>query len=393
MPNDGSWRGNYLSQPNLFNPDSSGVGLFKIFYDRTDQNGCTITKEVNINIQALPTFYLKDSSTFCTDGGSILLTKELVTTFVPNGSTTTFYINNIQVPENYNLNSLAPNTYNVKAIHQQGECTVSDTGRIHIIAKTTLSLPPNDTVCINDGTFQLTASPTGGSWSGPGVNPATGVIDLNMAKGGVKMYNYVFEKGTSCEVSGSVNIKINDPANNLNIGADTAFCYGPTALALTASPGNGTWNGQGVQPSFGIIDLTQLKTDTTYTYQYCVNDNAISNCQACKEKKITIHSLPQPTFLKDSTNCIGEVITFTNTTPPGSYDPATVSWNFGNGNTSHLDPAVTQSYASKNNYTVALTLKNYNGCSNTYSQTIRVTTKPTIGSNLMLPPVHVHLTL
>ncbi|MBL0084092.1 MAG: hypothetical protein IPP37_17445 [Saprospiraceae bacterium] len=66
---------------------------------------------------------------------------------------------------------------------------------------------PNDTVCINDGTFQLTASPTGGSWSGPGVNPATGVIDLNMAKGGVKMYNYVFEKGTSCEVSGSVNIK------------------------------------------------------------------------------------------------------------------------------------------------------------------------------------------
>lgn len=386
MPNDGSWRGNYLSQPNLFNPDSSGVGLFKVFYDRTDQNGCTITKEVEVEIQALPTFSLKDSSTFCTDGGPILLTEELVTTFVPNGSTTTFYINNIQVPENYNLNSLAPNTYNVKAIYQQGECIVSDTGRIHIIAKTTLSLSPNDTLCINDGTFQLIASPTGGTWTGPGVNPATGVINLNVAKGGVKTYNYVFEKGKSCEVSGSVNIKINDPANNLNIGADTSFCYGPTALALTASPGNGTWNGQGIQPSFGIIDLTQLKMDTTYTYQYCVNDNAISDCQACKEKKITIHSLPQPTFVKDTNNCIGEVITFTNTTPPGSYDPATVSWNFGNGNTSHLDPTVTASYATKNNYTVSLSLKNYNDCPNTYSQTIRVTTKPNIGSNLMLPP-------
>ena len=103
-------------------------------------------------------------------------------------------------------------------------------------------------------------------------------------------------------------------------------------------------------------------------------------------KTITIHSLPQPIFVKDSTNCIGEVITFTNTTPPGSYDPATVSWNFGNGNTSDLDPVVTQSYATKNNYTVTLSLKNYNGCFNTYSQTIRVTTKPTIGSTLMLPP-------
>lgn len=199
------------------------------------------------------------------------------------------------------------------------------------------------------------------------------------------MYNYVFEKGTSCEVSGSVSIKINDPANNLAVGADTAFCYGPSTLALTASPGNGSWSGQGVQPSFGIIDLTQLKSDTTYTYQYCVNDNAISNCQACKEKKITIHSLPQPVFVKDSTNCIGETIMFTNTTPIGSYDPATVRWNFGNGNTSNLDPIVTQSYVTKNNYTVTLTLKNFNGCSNTYSQTIRVTTKPTVGSNLMLP--------
>lgn len=385
MPNDGLWRGNYLTQPNLFNPDSSGVGLFKVFYDRTDQNGCTITKEVNINIQALPAFSLKDSSTFCADGGPILLTSELVDTVIPYSTNTQFFINNMAVPNNYNLFGLSPGLYFVEAIHQQGECTVSDTGRIHIIAKKTLLMPPNDTLCINDGTFQLTASPSGGTWSGPGVNPITGVINLNVAKGGVKMYNYVFEKGTSCEVSGSVNIKINDPANSLDIGQDETFCFGPTTKALTANVPNGTWSGTGIQPGNGIIDLTLLKTDTTYTYQYCINDSELNNCPACKQKKITILSLPQAAFIKDSTNCIGEVITFTNTTPTGSYDPATVRWNFGNGNTSNLDPIVTQSYAIKNNYTVTLTLKNYNGCSNTYSQTIRVTTKPTVGSNLMLP--------
>ncbi len=386
-PTGGIWLGLGIidSIKGIFDPTKAIGGLNTIQYKYDDGN-CISNTPVSIQIDLLPTFSLKDSSTFCTDGGPILLTEELVTTFVPNGSTTTFYINNIQVPENYNLNSLAPNTYSVKAFHQQGECIVSDTGRIHIIAKTTLSLPPNDTVCINDGTFQLTASPAGGTWSGPGVNPATGVINLNVAMGGVKMYNYVFEKGTSCEVSGSVNIKINDPANNLNIGADTAFCYGPTVLALTASPGNGTWNGQGVQPSFGIIDLTQLKTDIAYTYQYCVNDNAIANCQACKSKTITILSLPQPAFVHDTTTCLGEVITFTNTTPPGSYDPTTVRWDFGDGITSSLNPSLTHTYNVKNNYTVTLSLTKPNGCSNSISQLIRVTTPPTVGSQLMLPP-------
>ncbi len=386
IPPGGTWMGPGIIDmiKGIFDPSKANGGINVIQYTYDDGNCISITP-ANIQIDALPAFSLKDSSTFCADGGPILLTEELVTTFVPNGSTTTFYINNIQVPENYNLNSLAPNTYNVKAIHQQGECTVSDTGRILIIAKKTLSMPPNDTLCINDGTFQLTASPSGGTWSGPGVNPITGVINLNVAKGGIKMYNYVFEKGTSCEVSGSVNIKINDPANSLDIGEDETFCFGPTTKALTANVPNGMWSGTGIQPGNGIIDLTQLKTDTTYTYQYCINDSELNNCPACKQKKITILSLPQAAFVKDSTNCIGEIITFTNTTSAGSYDPATVHWNFGNGNTSSLDPVVTQTYATKNNYTVTLSLKGNNGCPNTYSQTIRVTTKPNVDTDIKLP--------
>ncbi|MBL0084093.1 MAG: hypothetical protein IPP37_17450 [Saprospiraceae bacterium] len=111
----------------------------------------------------------------------------------------------------------------------------------------------------------------------------------------------------------------------------------PLRLPLPPVGQRGTWNGQDVNPALSIA--VQLKTDATYTYQYCVNDNSISNCQACKEKKITIHSLPQPIFVKDSTNCIGEVITFTNTTPPGSYDPTTVRWDFGDGITSTSTPS------------------------------------------------------
>ena len=386
MPNDGTWRGNFVSQTNVFNPDSSGVGTFTVFYDRTDPNGCTITKEVQVVIQPLPSFSIRDTTLFCSEGGVVLLSDELVDIVNPPGNINVFYINNMLVTDNFDLNDLDTGKYQVVAIHRQGQCTVSDTGWIKMVQKPTLSLPPDDTLCINDATFLLTASPAGGTWSGPGINNTTGLINLSTAGGGPKVYDYVYEKGSSCELKGSVNIQINDPANNLNIGADTAFCYGPTALALTASPGNGTWNGQGVQPSFGIIDLTQLKTDTAYTYQYCVNDNAISNCQACKEKKITIHSLPQPTFVHDTTTCLGEVITFTNTTPPGSYDPTTVRWDFGDGITSTLNPSLTHTYNVKNNYTVTLSLTKPNGCSNSISQLIRVTIPPTVGSQLMLPP-------
>ena len=386
-PAGGIWLGLGIidSIKGIFDPTKAHGGLNTIQYKYDDGN-CISNTPVTIQIDLLPEFSINDSSSFCADGGPVLLTSVLVDTVIPYSTNTKFIINNMAVPNNYNLTGLTPGTYIVRAIHKEGECTVEDTGRIYIISKPTLSLPPDDTLCINDATFLLTASPAGGTWSGPGINNTTGLINLGTAGGGPKVYNYVYEKGSSCELKGSVNIKINDPANNLNIGADTAFCYGPTALALTASPGNGTWNGQGVQPSFGIIDLTQLKTDTTYTYQYCVNDNAIANCQACKSKTITIHSLPQPAFVHDTTTCLGEVITFTNTTPPGSYDPTTVRWDFGDGITSSLDPSLTHTYNVKNNYTVTLSLAKPNGCSNSISQLIRVTIPPTVGSLPMLPP-------
>lgn len=384
-PNDGMWRGKFVSQTNVFNPDSSGVGKFTVFYDRTDPNGCTITKDVQVVIQPLPSFSIRDTTLFCSNGGVVLLSDELVDINNPPGNINVFYIDNVLVTDNFDLTDLDTGIYQVVAIHRQGQCTVSDTGWIKMVQKPTLSLPPDTTLCINDGSFVLTATPPGGIWSGPGVNPITGVINLNDAGGGPQQYNYVYEKGRSCELNGTVNIQINDPSAGLEVGLNESFCYGPTTKTLIASPAGGVWFGEGINPYTGIIDLGQLNTDSAYTYRYCISFNSVNDCQACRSKTITIHSLPQPAFVHDTTTCLGEVITFTNTTPPGSYDPTTVRWDFGDGITSSLDPSLTHTYNVKNNYTVTLSLRKSNGCSNSLSQLIRVTTPPTVGAQLMLP--------
>lgn len=381
----GTWSGKYISQPNLFHPDSSGVGTFKVFYSRMDANGCKITKEAEITIQKLPTFSIKVNPEFCLDGGLINLSNELVDTVIPYSTNTVFYIDNMQVPNNYNLASLSTGQHTVIAIHTQGECVVSDTGSINIKQKQILTLSPDDTVCINDKTYQLTANVTPGTWSGTGVNPTTGVIDLSVGVNGNGVYNYIAFPMSSCEVRGSVKIKINDPANTLSVGADTSFCFGPTNARFFGSPSNGTWTGPSINPS-GVIDLTALKTDTTYSFEYCINDNAVNNCQACKSKKLTIHSLPQPAFTIDSTTCVNEIITFTNTTAQGTYLISSVKWDFDNGKTSNSYPIAINTYDAKGTYNVSLTLTNVYDCSNTYFQAIKVTTKPEIDFEVNKPP-------
>lgn len=381
----GTWSGQYISQPNFFHPDSSGVGSFKVFYTRIDAYGCKITKEAEINIQKLPTFIINDPSEFCLDGGPINLNNELVAAVSPPSNNTVFYIDNNLVPNNYNLSSLTAGSHEVIAIHTEGECVVRDTGIINIVQKEVLALSLDDTVCINDNTYQLTANVSPGTWSGTGVNPTTGLIDLSIGVSGDGVYNYIAFPMSSCEVRGSVKIKINDPANTLSVGADTSFCFGPTNARFFGSPSYGTWTGPSINPS-GVIDLTTLKTDTTYSFIYCINDNALNDCQACKFKKLTIHSLPLPTFSTDSTTCINEVITFTNTTPPGTFLVSSVKWDFDDGHISNSNPIAINTYDTKDTYYVRLMVLNANGCSNTRIQPVKVTTKPIIDFELNKPP-------
>src|SRR5690606_34260837 len=81
-------------------------------------------------------------------------------------------------------------------------------------------------------------------------------------------------------------------------------------------------------------------------------------------------------FTTSSPVCVGQNVTFTNTTTPG----AGISrlWNFGNGGTDTAVNPVYQ-YSTAGTYTVTLIEQYANNCNDTISKPVTVNAKPTAG--------------
>ncbi|MBK9736824.1 MAG: hypothetical protein IPO92_18435 [Saprospiraceae bacterium] len=111
----------------------------------------------------------------------------------------------------------------VTIIYKRNQCEVRDSAFIKFIEKPVITITPDITLCIFDSLFTLTASVNGGTWSGQGVDPNTGIINLNNAGEGMKTYTYSFQPNTSCAQTQTVNIDIKtqvsicmpDPINRL----------------------------------------------------------------------------------------------------------------------------------------------------------------------------------
>ena len=91
----------------------------------------------------------------------------------------------------------------------------------------------------------------GGIWSGPGINEQTGVINLQEAGGGDKIYNYLFQAGTSCEQSDDIGIHIEDPQSEVEAGDNIEICEGPDSFQLPEGMPLtiGYWEGQSIRQS------------------------------------------------------------------------------------------------------------------------------------------------
>ena len=86
---------------------------------------------------------------------------------------------------------------------------------------------------------------------------------------------------------------------------------------------------------------------------------------------VTVYPLPVAGFTAASGACVGETVTFTNT----STGASTYSWDFGDGTTSTLsDP--THAYGGSGTFTIELTATTAFGCVDITTTTILVDTIP-----------------
>ena len=141
--------------------------------------------------------------------------------------------------------------------------TTTDTEMYDNIASTPVTIQNPGTLCTTASPVTLVPSIAGGTWSGTGVNAATGVF--NPATAGSGSFTISYSTGGACPSTGSTTIQVQTAQASL-ITAPTTLCSDAAAVTLTANNAGGTWSGTGVNSSGLFTPAGAVGTQTiTYT--------------------------------------------------------------------------------------------------------------------------------
>jgi gliding motility-associated-like protein len=123
-------------------------------------------------------------------------------------------------------------------------CNSTDTVAITVNASgnPTITTPPS--FCLGAGaTYTFTAATAGGTWSGTGINPVTGVFDPVTA--GVGSFLITYTLTGTCTTFDTTMAVVNASANPL-IAQPSPVCVGAPAYNLSVSVAGGVWSGTGI---------------------------------------------------------------------------------------------------------------------------------------------------
>lgn len=248
------------------------------FVTVTGANGCSATSNtVAVTIYTPPTVTLGSDVTQC--GGSVTLDAD-------NAGSTYLWSD---ASTGQTLTIAASGTYYVDVTDANG-CAGSDTVEVTINSIPAVAAGAANTApCFNDGAVALNGSPSGGTWSGPGVSGNT--FDPATAGAGTHVLVYTFaDQLTGCSDTAEVNITVD-------------ICMGianNAALRLSVFPNP-------------VTDILQIRaSDVLAGYavmdvngRVAMNGNFSGNAQ----QKIDVSNLPSGTYLLRATDNSGTVHT------------------------------------------------------------------------------------
>jgi len=358
-PQGGNWNSNGSAglNGNSFNPFTAGIGTHTLTYFIGGGN-CQVTDEVQITINALPIVTTMDDFEVCESEKSIILSAS------PYGGTWTSNNGGVLAVNIFDATTSGAGNFSFTYTYQGNNgCVNYDNLLVSVNPLPTL-MTNDTTYCNTSGLVPLPYStPTGGTWSGTGIN--NNQFDPQLA-GGVGSHNltYTYTNGNGCsdEIVSTVSVT---SSQTIDAGPDMEICmdYGIINLDNISSPGGGTWIANG---SAGLVGNTfdpTLAGDGTHTLTYTVGND---NCQVWDDIVIIINELPYVDAGQDQEVCFGE----TNINLVGF--PAGGTWT-GTGIINAQNGTFYTSNTS-GDYTLTYSFTNSDGCIN--SDEVIVTIKP-----------------
>jgi gliding motility-associated-like protein len=337
-----------------FDPSVLGVGNHSVVYTYTDANTCTNTKTQNVQVISLPTLTNNVKESYCLSSPSFTMTGTPGGTFTINGTPAT----------QFDPATLGLGTYTVIQTYNDPASGCSNTlsKTVVINVKPTLNFVGlNNTYCVNNSSFNLNATPSGGTFTINGTaatqfNPAT----LGVGNHTVK-YNYVSPTDAGCFNEITQVVEVNPLPQLEFTNVNNAYCVTNTNTitpSVKITLANGTIQTQNLA-SF-VPSIVGAGTQTlTFTF---IDPN--TNCQNSITKNVIINPLPTLNFVNVPDKYCSEASPLTM-----QAAPAGGTFTINGNSTNILNPTL---YAVGDILNVVYNYTDSNGCSNSISTNVEI---------------------
>lgn len=359
----GSPVGGVFSGPGIsglvFNPKTAGSGNHSIKYVFTSVAGCkdSISKSVLVQPSVFPTISGLQTTYCVSESADILVGTPAGGTFSGSITTSTFDPAVVGIgTKSVKYTYVSPTT----------SCSFDTTYTTQVIGSPVISiLGLASAYCANDSSVLVSATPTGGTFTGPGIvgNKFYPTI------AGVGTHNIIYNvTSAGCVGSASKSVTVNAlPVVSFSGYSALGICA--NALnpdVLTGSPLGGSFTGTGIVGNTFDAAIAGVGTHPiTYTY------TDLNGCTNFKINNIQVLSFP-------IANAGNDTIVNYNTiaTPHGSYTSGTGTMNYSWAPASSLVNALIQNPTTlplTSSKTFTLTVSSTNSCSSTDDVQVTVT--------------------
>lgn len=200
------------------------------------------------------------------------------------------------------------------------------------------SLLGDTSVCEGSSAFPVRTTVPGGRWSGPSIDPVSGLF--NPVTAGVGTHRIYYEPPTGC--FDSMNITVYVPVVPSIGNLDVIYCYKDTLVNLNGMPGGGTFTGPGV---VGSVFNPALAGPGQHIIRYSIGEGP------CERSTIAVTNVGPPMEVQvgfpSDTICPGDFVTIWASASGGATGNFTYTWYPGalDGAFQPVNPGVTTNYS------------------------------------------------
>lgn len=291
-PAGGVWSGTGVSSSGQFSPGLPG--FYRAYYQFSDPNtSCTGRDSVTIQVKARPVINIPSVSPLCATANPVQLTATPV-----GGSWSGAGVSANGI---FNPAATGPGQQVVTYTVSQNGCQASKIQVIDVTAPPVVDVGGNETVCFATQEVQFVGIPSGGTWTGNGVN-ASGLFTPGFVTPNTTVTLTYSVTVNGCTVSKTKQVTVSINPATVNAGVDQTVCLadGPFVLQGVVGAG-GTWTGTGVSAN-GVFNPAVAGVGT-FTLIYTVTFIQSPTCQGSDSKVVTVVSSPNAPTAAGDTIC------------------------------------------------------------------------------------------